>query len=230
MTEKPYKVIYIVEDEQKIARLVEDYVKPLFEKVVTLHHGNDVLPSMEKECPNFLILDIMLPGKDGFDILKEVRQKYHVPILMLSAKTEEIDRLMGLEFGADDYMTKPFSPREMVARIKAIMRRVNPTDQKQQNEWEHNGLYVNNTSHVAMVNGKKIHLTPTEFSLLFLLMKEPGTVFERYAIMQKILGYEFEGYERTIDAHVKNIRKKIAQITPEEKIESIYGLGYKMIS
>lgn len=222
--------LLIVEDEKKIADLIQDYTLSLFSNVEIIQNGLDALKRVKKQPPHFMILDIMLPGMDGLELLKAIRQKYNFPVLMVTAKNEEIDRVMGLEFGADDYLVKPFSLREMTARVKAIMKRVYPDDEHKKTEYKDQDLTLNTATRVVTCQGQELKLTPTEFSILLLFIQNPGLVLERHTIMQKVLGYEFEGYERTIDVHIKNIRKKIAKATEKEKIESIYGVGYKFLS
>jgi len=219
------KQILVVEDELKIARIVRDYLENSGYQTVLLSHGNDVIPQIQRSLPDLIILDIMLPGKDGIELCKEIRRFSDVPIIMLTAKVEEIDRLLGLELGADDYICKPFSPREMVARVKAILRRVHPQPIKK--ILTCGEINLDPVCHQVSIKNLEIQLTPIEFGLLQIFMINPGQVFTRNELIDKVQGYTFEGYDRTIDSHIKNLRKKIAQQLPEnEYIRTVYGVGY----
>ena len=218
--------ILVVEDEPKIARIVEDYLKNAGYQVTIVSHGNDVLPQIQKIMPDLIILDIMLPGKDGMEICKEIRKTSNIPIIMLTAKVEEIDRLIGLEIGADDYICKPFSPREVVARVKAVLRRARP--EPLQEQLVAGPIVLNRLTHHVSVNGYELALTNSEFELLTVFMEQPERVFSRNDLIAMVQGYDFEGYDRTIDSHIKNLRKKIDRQLPGQKmIQTVYGVGYK---
>jgi len=222
------KKILIAEDERKIAQVLYDYLIQAGFSAHVLDRGDNVVPYVRNMIPDLILLDLMLPGMDGIEICKELRKFTNVPIIMVTAKVEEIDRLLGLEIGADDYICKPFSPREVVARVKAIMRRVTP--HREVTEIEVGPLMLNVTTHQASVNKKQLTLTPSEFELLKVLMSHPGRVFNRSELLYQAQGTTFEAYERTIDSHIKNLRKKIAQKYEEEEIiVSIYGVGYKLL-
>lgn len=218
--------LLIVEDEQKIADLLRDYLIDAGYKVTCLNHGDQVVSGVKKDPPALVLLDIMLPGLDGMAVCREIRKFSNVPIIMITAKAEEIDRLLGLELGADDYICKPFSPREVVARVKAVLRRSYPEPAT------HNliigAISLDDTSYQAMVNDQVLNLTPSEFGLLKIMMTQPNRVFTRNELINKVQGYDFEGYDRTIDTHIKNLRKKIAAKLPEQEIiTTVYGVGYK---
>lgn len=222
--------ILIVEDEPKIAQLLSDYLQREGYRVTVLDEGTHVVETIRDRQPSFLILDLMLPGKDGLTICKEVRQFSDLPIMMLTAKTDEIDRLIGLELGADDYVCKPFSPREVVARIKVILRRVQgPPAKVDENEitYRNVALYIDRFK--CEIEGQDVELTPVEFRMLKALMSHPGRVYSRESLME--LAYDDRRIvsDRTIDTHIKNLRKKMSRATPDEEvIHSIYGVGYKM--
>ena len=218
--------ILIVEDEEKIATLLKDYLEKSGYRTTILDRGDRVLSFVKDRPPDLILLDIMLPGLDGMEVCREIRKFSSVPIIMITAKVEEIDRLLGLEFGADDYICKPFSPREVVARVKAVLRRVSPApDEKVLST---GAITLNAETHQATVNGQELKLTPSEFKLLKVMMSHPNRVFSRNDLVNLVQGYEFEGYDRTIDTHIKNLRKKIAEVLPHhEIISSIYGEGYR---
>ena len=218
--------ILIVEDEEKIATLLKDYLEKSGYRTTILDRGDRVLSFVKDRPPDLILLDIMLPGLDGMEVCREIRKFSAVPIIMITAKVEEIDRLLGLEFGADDYICKPFSPREVVARVKAVLRRVSPApDEKVLST---GAITLNAETHQATVNGQELKLTPSEFKLLKVMMSHPNRVFSRNDLVNLVQGYEFEGYDRTIDTHIKNLRKKIAEVLPhQEIISSIYGEGYR---
>jgi two-component system response regulator BaeR len=221
------ELILIVEDEPKLASLLSDYLKQAAFETHIIDNGLDVSDWVKQNQPNLVILDLMLPGKDGMEVCKELRGFSDLPIMMATARIEEIDRLVGLELGADDYVCKPFSYREIVARVKAILRRA------------HNGVQGAASAESAMValdknkcqarvKGVLLDLTVVEFNLFSVLVNDPGRVFQREQLMQSI----YKGYrivsDRTIDSHIKKLRKKLKEACPElELVHSVYGLGYK---
>ena len=218
--------ILVVEDEEKIARLIKDYLENSGFLVTWLNDGSLVIPRVKKQMPDLILLDVMLPGMDGMEICKEIRKFSTVPVIMITARAEEIDRLLGLELGADDYICKPFSPREVVARVKTVLRRVQP--EISANQIIVGIIVLNVDSHQVMVADKELKLTPSEFGLLKEMMSQPGRVFSRNQLLNKVQGIDFEGYDRTIDTHIKNLRKKLGKMLPKEDIiQSIYGSGYK---
>ncbi|MFT6050546.1 MAG: two-component system response regulator BaeR [Halioglobus sp.] len=222
--------VLVVEDEPKIAQLLVDYLQRDGFKVKVLAEGTDAVEIIRAHEPAFLILDLMLPGKDGLTICREVRQFSNVPIMILTAKVDEIDRLIGLELGADDYVCKPFSPREIVARVRAIQRRLQyRAPVIADNELSYRNVTLDLERHECIAQGQKIELTPVEFKMLHGFMLKPGRVLSRNQLMD--LSYP-DGRivsDRTIDTHVKNLRKKLAiSGSSEEMIHSIYGVGYKI--
>ena len=222
--------VIVVEDEPKIAQLLSDYLQREGYRVTVLGEGTNAVETIREQQPSFLILDLMLPGKDGLTICKEVRQFSSLPLMMLTAKTDEIDRLIGLELGADDYVCKPFSPREVVARVKVILRRVSsPPASVSENEIRYRNIALNVDRFKCEIDGRDIDLTPVEFRLLKTLMSHPGRVYSRDSLME--LAYDDRRIvsDRTIDTHIKNLRKKMSAAGPdEEAIRSIYGVGYKI--
>jgi len=221
--------ILIVEDEEKIASLLCDYLKEAGFRTSTQNNGDRVIAQIKKDPLDLILLDIMLPGKNGMELCREIRQFSNIPIIMITARVEEIDRLLGLELGADDYICKPFSPREVVARVKAIFRRLHAEPKT------HNlvvgSISLDDKTHQVMIAKQLLNLTPNEFGLLKIMMSQPNRVFSRSELINRVQGYDFEGYDRTIDSHIKNLRKKIAQKLPgQEIISTVYGIGYKFIA
>ena len=222
----PKGEILIIEDEVAIAEIVVDYLKR--DGFETEHRvdGSEVLSLVTTDRFALLLLDVMLPGTDGFELCRAIRQVSAIPIIMMTARVEEIDRLIGLELGADDYICKPFSPREVVARVKAVLRRHSPSEPMK--EVGSLPLEIDRDSFVLRLYGKKINLTPSEFKLVAALGAKPGRVWSRAQLLDVFSG-EKDVFDRTIDSHVKNVRKKIAQSFPElDLIQSVYGIGYRL--
>lgn len=223
------KHILIVEDEQKIAVLLKEYLEKAGYRASISGRGDQAVAQVRKSSPDLMLLDIMLPGLDGMAVCREVRKFSGIPIIMITAKAEEIDRLIGLEMGADDYICKPFSPREVVARVKAVLRRANPEPAGKNRVI--GPISIHEASHQAKVGGEVLELTPSEFRLLQVLVSQPGRVFSREELLARVQGYDCEGYDRTMDSHIKNLRKKIAVCLPgQEIITTVYGMGYKLNS
>lgn len=219
--------VLIVEDERKIADLLHDYLSKAGYAVSILERGDQVVPRVKRDPPALILLDIMLPGMEGTEVCREVRKFSNVPIIMLTARVEEIDRIIGLELGADDYICKPFSPREVVARVKAVLRRASAEPDAPL--LVAGPLSLNDATRQASVGDHVLTLTPSEFGLLKVLLNHPNRVFSRNELINKVQGYDFEGYDRTIDTHIKNLRKKIAEWLPDKEIiQTVYGVGYKL--
>jgi len=222
--------VLIVDDDIKLAELLKTYFEKDGYVVLVAHDGSKALDLIRDAKPDIVVLDIMLPIIDGWEVCRKARQESDVPIIMLTAKDEETDRLSGLEIGADDYVTKPFSPREVVARAKTILRRaykgvVKPELLKM------GRVSIDIERHEVKKNGEFLELTPTEFKILELLASSPGRVFSRLQIVEQVQGYAFDGFERTIDAHVKNLRRKVEENPKEARyIQTVYGVGYKVVS
>ena len=221
--------ILVVEDEIKITEILKDYLVNAGYRVSCLDHGDLVLPQVKQNPPSLILLDIMIPGMNGWAVCRGIRQFSNVPIIMITARVEEIDRLLGLEFGADDYICKPFSPREVVARVNAVLRRTcSPDVPRILSAAE---LVIIEETRQALAGGTELKLTPCEYNLLRMLLSHPDRIFLRNELINAVQGYDFEGYDRTIDSHVKNLRKKIAKCLPDKEIIStIYGVGYKLNS
>jgi two-component system response regulator BaeR len=221
--------ILIVEDERKLADLLRDYLSEAGYTVSWLDRGDRVASRVKQDPPALILLDIMLPGMDGTEVCRDIRKFSQIPILMITARVEEIDRIIGLELGADDYICKPFSPREVVARVKAVLRRAH--SEPETTRLAVGPIALDETTRRVSVDDESLNLTPSEFGLLKILMAHPGRVFSRSELLDKVQGYQFEGYDRTIDTHIKNIRKKIAEKLPvREVIHTVYGVGYKFDS
>jgi len=219
------KKILIVEDEFKIAQLLSDYLQAAGFQNQRLDHGDLVIDSIQRAPPDLLLLDLMLPGKDGLTICRELRRFSDLPIIMITAKVEEIDRLLGLELGADDYICKPFSPREVVARVKVIFRRLDRIHCAS----PETGFTVDEERMQIRCAGQPLDLTPNEYRLLAILLKRPGRVYSRDALLDQLYDADRDVSDRSIDSHIKNLRKKMAIIKPDQTlIHSIYGIGYKL--
>jgi two-component system response regulator BaeR len=218
--------ILIVEDEMKISQVLSEYLEQAGYSVCCLRRGDEVIPQVKRRPPALILLDLMLPGADGMEVCRELRKSSGIPVIMLTARVDEIDRLLGLELGADDYVCKPFSPREVVARVKAVLRRVQPRPGAAR-------LTVGEVSldeqrHQVLIRGEEVKLTPCEFQLLKVLLEHPNRVFSRTELLNLVQGYDFEGYDRTIDTHIKNLRRKVAAMAPDQELVStVYGIGYK---
>ena len=223
------KKILVVDDEIKILEVVKSYLEHEGFSVITETNGNNVLNTFKKEKPDLVILDLMLPGISGEELCKRIRQFSNVPILMLTAKVQESDKINGFSIGADDYITKPFSPRELVMRVKAILRRT--TDDVPLAEvmsFNNDDLVVDLRAHTVRKKGVVVNLTPNEFKILKILIRNPNRVFTREELIEKVMGFDYEGYDRTIDAHIKNLRQKIEDDTKNPVyIKTVYGVGYK---
>lgn len=219
--------ILVVDDEVQIIDLLTSYLKREGFQVISAKDGNRAIEKASNDQPDLILLDLMLPGVDGFEVCKTIRKDSSTPIIMLTARDEETDKIVGLELGADDYITKPFSPREVVARVRAVLRRATQEDiEKKVIRW--GNLEINHIQHEVKKNDALIDLTPTEFTLLETMAENPRRVFTRLQLVEKIQGYSFEGYERTIDAHIKNLRHKIEDDPKNPKdIITVYGVGYK---
>jgi DNA-binding response OmpR family regulator len=220
--------ILIIEDEPDLQRVVRDYLQNAGFNVIQAARGDDGLSLWRTKHPDLVILDLNLPGLGGLDVAKAIRKEDETPIIMLTARIEEADRLIGLELGADDYIPKPFSPREVVARVKAVLRRSDGSGKVIQKVLVLDNLTINLDEHSVNQNGNVVDLTPTEFNLLALLGAQPGRVFSRLQLLEASQGDAFEGYERTIDAHIKNLRAKIETDSRHPtRIETVFGVGYR---
>ncbi|MDH3260528.1 MAG: response regulator transcription factor [Acidimicrobiia bacterium] len=221
------KTILVVDDELKITRLLRDYLQQAGFRVVTVADGSAALTAARAERPDMIVLDLGLPGLDGLDVTRALRKSSDVPIIMLTARAEESDRIVGLELGADDYMVKPFSPKELVARVRAVLRRVDASVEAP-DLVRAGDLEIDTTKRTVIVHGRTVDLTPTEFELLLHFARSPGRVYTRSQLLDALHGVSFESYERAIDAHVKNLRRKLEPDPAHPKhLLTVYGVGYK---
>ena len=215
--------ILVVEDEEKLAALLRDYLAQEGFEVAMLHRGDQVEPWVRTHETDLVLLDLMLPGKNGLEVCKALRASTDVSIIMVTARVDEIDRLLGLELGADDYICKPFSPREVVARVKAVLRRA-----KRGEGAAESGLVLDEAGYRATLSGKDLGLTAVEFELLSVLVSHPGRIYSREQLMDAMYRDQRVVSDRTVDSHVKKIRKKMAAVLPDREIvHSVYGVGYK---
>jgi two-component system alkaline phosphatase synthesis response regulator PhoP len=224
------ETILVVDDEARIVKLVRDYLERAGYHVIDARDGETALQLARREKPDLIVLDLMLPAVDGFDVCRRLRKESGVPIIMLTARVEEVDRIVGLELGADDYVTKPFSPRELVARVGATLRRakgqVGPTTILRAGDLE-----LDTASQSSTLAGEAVDLTSTEFQLLATLVRQPGRIFSREQLLEAVHGYSFEGYDRSVDSHIKNLRRKIeADPRQPQYIQTVYGIGYRFVA
>jgi DNA-binding response OmpR family regulator len=222
------KRILVVDDEGDIRRLVRDYLEHAGFEALVAGDGETALTLVRTRHPDLVILDLGLPGLDGLDVARSIRRASDTPVIMLTARSEESDKLVGLELGADDYVTKPFSPKELVARVRAVLRRVEALDRGPAQTVRVGAVVLDVPRMRVEVEGRRVELTPTEFDLLATLARQPGRVFTRAQLLDAIHGVAFESYERAIDAHVKNIRHKI-EVDPRAPryVQTIFGVGYR---
>jgi len=221
--------ILVVDDEPEIVRVLRGYLEQSNYTVIAAYSGPEALRRARTESPDLILLDIMLPGMDGIDVCKALRQSSNVPIIMLTARVEETDRVLGLELGADDYVTKPFSPREVVARVRAVLRRTRGEPGPSQELFTVGDLQLDGGRHMVTRGGAPVELTPSEFEILRALMAAPGRVFSRLQLLEAAQGEAYEGYERTVDTHIKNLRRKIEPDPPNPTyILTVHGVGYKL--
>ena len=217
----------VVEDEKELNKLLQAYLTRAGYRALGAFSGDEGLRLYEQEKPDLVLLDLNLPGKDGLELAREMRKSRDVPIIMATARVDEIDRLIGLELGADDYVSKPYSPREVVARVKAVLRRGARVPQ-QAPVLTLGKLRLDIDAHQTALGGKQLELTPTEFGILQLLVSQPGRVFTRLQLLEAAQGTSYEGYERSVDVHVKNLRRKLKEADPAGKyIETVFGVGYR---
>jgi DNA-binding response OmpR family regulator len=220
--------ILVVDDDRKTVDLIRLYLEKDGYRVLVAYDGRSAIDIARNRRPGLIILDLMLPKVDGLDVCRELRAETNVPIIMLTAKTTEDDKLAGLDLGADDYVTKPFSPRELVARVRAVLRRGMVEKMSGPEQILYGDLKVDFVRHEARVDGSPVHLTPKEFTLLEIMIKQPGRVFSRLELLELAFGFDYQGFERTVDVHVMNLRKKIESDPAEPRyVQTVYGVGYK---
>ncbi len=231
MAIEPNKKIVVIDDDSSVQEVVRAYLEKDGYHVFVAGTAADGLSLIARIKPGLVVLDLMLPDRSGEDICREIRDRSDVPILMLTAKASEEERVTGLAIGADDYLTKPFSPRELVARVRAILRRTHGGDQPlvEVISLDDGALEIDTVRHEVRKGGDPVELTPNEYKLLQTLARYPGRAYSRFELINHVQGYEFEGYERTIDAHVKNLRKKIEDDPKQPHyVETVFGVGYRL--
>lgn len=224
----PTRRVLVVEDEKSIREVVVAYLEKEGFWVTSAGDGIKAIDAFDRSRFDLVVLDLMLPGASGEEVCRTIRESSDVPIIMLTAKGDEADRIAGLGLGADDYLVKPFSPRELVARVRALLRRANVGEEPQRDRLEYGALVVDTAGHRAYLNDEELDLTASEFKLLVTLGRYPGRVYSRMELVEKVLGYDFEGYERTIDSHVKNLRAKLGDDPRSPRfIFTVHGVGYR---
>ena len=220
--------ILVVDDEKLLVKGIKFNLENDGYEVVTGCDGMEAVELAASETPDLIVLDLMMPRLDGLEACTKIREFSQVPIIMLTAKGEIEDRIIGLELGADDYLIKPFSPRELVARVRALFRRAHQADEPTVEVLDFGDLVIDISGHKILVEGKEVDLTASEFKLLTTLARHPGRVYNRMELVEKVLGYDFEGYERTIDSHVKNLRAKLGDDPKKPKwLYTVHGVGYR---
>jgi two-component system response regulator ResD len=222
--------VLVVDDDPNVREIIRLYFEKQQIALAEAEDGLQALEMMEKESPDIVVLDVMMPGMDGYETCREILKQYDIPVILLTAKGDEFDRVLGLELGADDYVTKPFSPRELVARIKAVFRRIHPrkpvSEAENRSSLEYGGLSIHLDRREVILNREKISFRPKEFELLAHLAKSPGLVHTREQLLEQVWGYDFPGDIRTVDVHVKRVRNKLSRFG-KECIHTVWGVGYK---
>ena len=223
--------VLVVDDEPKIVEMVRLYLERDGHTVLVARDGPSALETFRRDQPDIVVLDLMLPGLDGLELCRSIRRESEAPIVMLTARAEEVDKLIGLELGADDYLTKPFSPRELAARVRAVLRRSVPKPPAEIERLEAGSLAIDVRRHEVSCNGNRLALTPTEFKLLATMVREPGRAFTRVQLLDLALGESYRAYERTVDAHIKNLRHKLRRAPGSHRcaIVTVQGVGYKFV-
>ena len=222
------QLILVVDDEPKLVSVVRGYLEQAGYDVVTAGNGREALFATRDHQPDLIILDMMMPVMDGLSFLREYQKEGSAPIIALTARVDETDKILGLEMGADDYITKPFSPRELTARVRAVLRRTGGTDPVENKLLRAGNIILDEDAHMVKLNNDEIELTPMEYNLLYTLMRHPGRAFSRMELLEHAQGFAYDGYERTVDVHIKNLRKKI-EVDPSqpEYVLTVFGVGYR---
>ncbi len=224
------ELIYVVDDDKNIRDIISKFLKNEGYRVKTFAEAEPVLPALEEENPDCIVLDVMLPGISGLDLTKKIRYEYTTPIIFVSAKGEEIDRILGIELGGDDYLVKPFSPRELIVRIKAILRRASMQEEDESNkEYTLGNTRISSELREFFINGKQVSTTNKEFEMLLYMLKNPDKALSRDQIIENIWGYDYVGETRSVDDLVRRLRKKLRKHDAKISIETIWGYGYKIV-
>lgn len=220
------KEILIVDDDKNICEVIKLYLQKEGYKVTLAYDGQAGIEAFERSTPSLVVLDIMMPRKDGWEVLKQIRKSSAVPVIMLTAKGETIDKVLGLELGADDYIVKPFDPKEFIARVKAVMRRANMQEEENR-QIKYDDLMIDISNYTVTYKGQIVEMPPKEIELLFFLASHPNKVFTREQLLQQVWDFEFFGDSRTVDVHIKRLRKKLYDQGPNWEIKTVWGVGYK---
>lgn len=220
--------VLVVDDDVHIVELIKLYFEKEGFPVVTAHNGREALDQFKAEAPAIIILDVMMPEMDGWDVCREIRKSSNTPIIMLTAKGETFDKVLGLELGADDYMVKPFETKELIARVKAVLRRSDSKDADAQKEINFNNLSINLSNYELKINGKITEIPPKELELLYFLASNPNRVFTREQLLEEVWGFDYFGDSRTVDVHIKRLREKLELVTDANwQLKTVWGVGYK---
>lgn len=220
--------VMIVDDDVNIAELLRLYLVKDGYDTVLAYSGPDAVRLFDEAKPDLTLLDIMLPGMDGWQVCREIRKKSQAPVIMLTAKGETFDKVLGLELGADDYIVKPFDTKEVLARVKAVLRRTVKDDEKEKKEVNLDGLYINMENYELVIKGKKVEVPPKEMELLYFLASNPDRVFTRDQLLDSVWGFEYFGDSRTVDVHIKRIREKVEGVSDQWSLKTVWGVGYKI--
>ncbi len=219
--------VLIVDDDENIVELIRLYIEKEGFTAITASNGEEALEKFKAQTPSIVILDVMMPGMDGWQVCREIRRVSNIPIIMLTAKGETFDKVLGLELGADDYMVKPFETKELIARVKAVLRRSDTKEPAAQKEIVYPGIMVNLSNYELKINGKITEIPPKELELLYFLASNPNRVFTREQLLEEVWGFDYFGDSRTVDVHIKRLREKLEGVSSNWQLKTVWGVGYK---